>query len=60
MVNLRDKIVIKCQECHDTGKLEIRNAYDLNYLEYEDCPYCKSYRDLLDKLLSSDVKYSKG
>jgi Zn finger protein HypA/HybF involved in hydrogenase expression len=43
------KTVIRCNECKDTGKLEIRNAYDPDYLEYEDCPYCKAYRYLLEK-----------
>lgn len=50
MSALKDKIVINCSECKGTRKLEIRNAYDPEYVEYEDCPYCKPYYDYLHNL----------
>jgi glutaredoxin len=45
---------VGCPHCKGTGKLVILNVYDPDYKEYEDCPYCKYKRDILNGLTGKD------
>lgn len=39
------KKIVECDQCGGLGVLEVRNAYDLDVVEYEDCEYCKQLRE---------------